>query len=84
MKAFTPLTDEQLKPILFELVTKGEQGFDINNPEKRYRFESLEGDFTGLKAVCYMYVAAQRILPGQDIGIDLSSEFAQAKSLFPG
>ena len=49
LKAFTPLTDEQLKPILFELVTKGEQGFDINNPEKRYRFESLEGDFTGLK-----------------------------------
>ena len=31
-----------------------------------------------------MYVAAQRILPGQDIGIDLSSEFAQAKAMFPG
>lgn len=79
LKEFTPLPDDQLKPILFELVTKGEQGFDINDPEKRYHFQTLEGDFTGLKAVCYMYVAAQRIFPGQDIGIDLSSEFEQAK-----
>ena len=35
-----------------------------------------------MQAVCYMYVAAQRILPGQDMGIDLSGEYRQASVLF--
>jgi hypothetical protein len=28
-----------------------------------------------------MYVAAQRLIPGQDIGIDLSKEYALAKNM---
>ena len=84
LKKFAKMSDAQLKPVMFEIAMAGTRGFDINNPDKRYEFKSIEGDFSGLQAVCYMYVAMQRLMPGQDAGIDLSNEFKQAKSLFKG
>jgi hypothetical protein len=75
------MTDDQVKPIMFEIAMRGQQGMDINNPEVRYSFKSIEGDFSGLKAVCYMYVAMQRLMPGVDAGIDLSKEYAKAKAM---
>jgi hypothetical protein len=59
----------------------GTGGLDIHNPEPRYTVKSLTGDFSALKIVCFMYVAAQRLIPGQDIGIDLSKEYALAKGM---
>jgi len=81
LELFQTMDDSQIKKILFELAMKGDRGFDINNPDTRYQFDSLDGDFSGLRAVCYMYTAGQRILPGQDMGIDLSKEYAQAFSM---
>jgi len=52
---FFKLSDSELKPILFEIAMAGNNGFEINNPDKRYSFKSIEGDFSGLQAVCYMY-----------------------------
>ena len=60
-----------------------EQGcLAINNPDKKYRLKSLDGEFTALHLVSYMYVGTSIIMPGQDAGIDLSKEFKAAKSLF--
>ncbi len=84
LKAFAKLSDDQIKPIMFEIATRGEQGLDINNPEVRYSFQSIEGEFSGLKAVCYMYVAMQRLMPSVDAGIDLSNEYAKAMDMFKG
>lgn len=81
LELFETMDDSQIKKILFEIAMKGERGFDINNPDTKYQFDSLSGDFTGLRAVCYMYTAGQRILPGQDMGIDLSKEYSQAVSM---
>jgi tetratricopeptide (TPR) repeat protein len=84
LQSFAKMTDDQVKPIMFEIATRGLQGMDINNPNVRYSFKSIEGDFSGLKAVSYMYVAMQRLMPGVDAGIDLSKEFAKAKAMFNG
>lgn len=84
LQNFAKLTDDQVKPIMLEISVKGQQGMDINNPDVRYSFKTIEGDFSGLKAVCYMYVAMQRLLPGVDAGIDLSKEYAKAIAMFNG
>ena len=78
------MTDHQIKPIMFEIAKRGEQGLDINNPDIRYSFQSIDGDFSGLKAVCYMYVAMQRFMPGENAGIDLSKEYEKARAMFNG
>ncbi len=84
LQSFANMTDDQVKPIMFEIATRGLQGMDINNPNVRYSFKSIEGDFSGLKAVSYMYVAMQRLMPGVDAGIDLSKEYAKATAMFNG
>jgi len=81
MKTFRGMDNQQLGPILMELAQIGSGGLDIHNPEIRYTVKSLTGDFSALKIVCFMYVAAQRLIPGQDIGIDLSKEYALAKGM---
>lgn len=70
------LTETQ--KISFEIALKGRQGLDINNPEKKYTLDSLEGTFTGLQLVSYMYVGFKLIAPHKDIGIDLSEEYNMA------
>lgn len=82
LQSFAKMKDDQIKQVMLEIATKGEQGLDINNPEVRYTFRNIEGDFSGLKAVCYMYVAMQRYLPGVNAGIDLSKEYAKATAMF--
>lgn len=81
LNIFRGMDKKQLAPILMELAQMGSGGLDIHNPERRYGVKSLPGDFSALKIVCFMYVAAQRLIPGQDVGIDLSKEYELAKGV---
>jgi tetratricopeptide (TPR) repeat protein len=81
LRIFRDMDNQKLAPILMELAQMGSGGLDIHNPDRRYTVQSLAGDFSALKIVCFMYVAAQRLIPGQDIGIDLSKEYAMAKGM---
>jgi hypothetical protein len=57
---------------------KGQQGLEINDPSKQYTLHSLEGVFSGLQLVSYMFVGFKRIAPGMDVGIGLSEEYEMA------
>jgi hypothetical protein len=41
--------------------------------------KSFPGVFSGMKIVSYMYAAFQQFMPGADVGIDLSREYAAVK-----
>lgn len=69
----------ETKRITFEIGIKGQQGLDINNPSKEYTLNSLNGTFTGLQLISYMYVGFKRIAPEMDVGIDLSEEYNMAR-----
>jgi tetratricopeptide (TPR) repeat protein len=69
---------DEIKKISFEIAFKGRQGLDINDPTQKYTLTSIEGIFTGLQLVSYMYVGFKRIEPKKDIGIDLSKEYDMA------
>ena len=82
LQNFAKMTDYLVKPIMFEIAMKGRQGLDISNPDVRYSFKTIEGDFSRLQAVCYIYVAMQRLMPDVNVGIDVSSEYAKATAMF--
>jgi len=46
----------------------GQGGLAINNPDKKYRLKNLDGEFTALHLVTYMYVGMSIVMPGQDAG----------------
>lgn len=75
-------TEEEIRNIAFEIALKGRGGLDINDPSKEYSLNTLEGRFTGLQLVCYMYAGFKRIEPSLDIGVDLSDEYTMALKLF--
>ena len=81
MDLFDTVGPEKTKQIAFEIALKGQQGLDINDPSKKYTLNSLEGVFTGLQLVSYLYVGFKRISPHVDAGIDLSEEYEMAVNL---
>lgn len=82
LKLFKEKDDAGIRRIAFEIALKGQAGFEVNNPDKRYSLSTMPGDFTGLQMVCYMYAGFKRIDPTRDTGFDLSDEYAAAQQLF--
>ena len=66
-----------------EISVLGRNGFEVHNRQRRYRLNNLEGDFSGLALVCWLYVGMQELAPGADIGFDLSKEYQMAKAMLP-
>ena len=82
LEMFEKMKKEDIQKIAFEIGIKGTDGIDINNPSKRYTLKSMQGDFSGLQLISYMYVGFKIIAPEQNIGIDISREYNAAKQMF--
>lgn len=82
LQLFEQKRDEEVRNISFEIALKGREGLDINNPQKKYRIKLLDGEYTGLQLVCYMYAGFKRINHSLDVGIDLAKEYQFAMKLF--
>lgn len=79
LKTFDAVGTKQMQQITLEIAMLGRNGLDINNPDTKYRLKNLEGEFTGLQLLSYMYAGFQLIDPTADLGADFSKEFAIAK-----
>ena len=75
---FSKMTPQEIQALAYEIATLGTKGYSINDPSKKYILTKLAGEFTGLQLVSIMYAAFQQFSPGQDVGIDLSEEYAVA------
>jgi tetratricopeptide (TPR) repeat protein len=82
MKCFAQMSPSEFQKFTLELAMTGSKGFAVHDPNSRYRVKGLDGDFSGLAMVCYLYVAMQRMSPGTNIGFDVASEYEQAKRIF--
>lgn len=82
LQHFRGKSAENVRRVAFEIGMMGRQGLDVNDPARKYSLNSMEGPFSGLQLVCYMYVGFKMIDPDLDIGIDLSGEYRQALDLF--
>jgi len=60
---------------------RGNRDWTSTTLQKIYTLNSLEGSFTGLQMVSYLYVGFKRIDPHLDVGIDLSEEYKMALDL---
>jgi tetratricopeptide (TPR) repeat protein len=73
---FAKMNPEQLKQAALELAMAGQDGLDLKDPTPKHSLKSFPGVFSGMKIVSYMYAAFQQFMPGADVGIDLSREYA--------
>ena len=81
-KRFSEMPKDKVGQAILEIARLGEQGLAIGNPTKRYKLESLTGDFSGLQLLCYMHVGFAMFDPNADCGSGLSKEYGIAKRMF--
>lgn len=72
---FHLMTDETVLSIVNEISLLGRHGLNPHDTEKKHTLDSMDGMFSGLQLICFLYVGIERVAPGQDIGFDLSSEY---------
>jgi tetratricopeptide (TPR) repeat protein len=82
LKLFKTKPFQEIHMISSEIGLKGQKGLDINDPSKKYKLNSIEGEFTGFELLCMMYVGFKNIAPNLEVGIDLSEEYDTAISMF--
>ena len=82
LQKFRDLGAAKAKAVTIEIAMLGRSGLDINDPAQKYTLKSLPGQFSGMHLVSVMYVGMKTLAPGQDTGIDLSREYAEAEKLF--
>jgi hypothetical protein len=83
IERFENLPVSGVQRIAFEIAMLGRHGSDGNDPNQKYQLKSLKGSFSGLHLVCLMYVGFTLFAPEQDVGFDLSKEYAAAQALTP-
>jgi Flp pilus assembly protein TadD len=82
MKTFRSMPMDEVKKVTLEIAVLGMQGFDVNDPAKKYELRSLPGHYSGLHLVSILYAGSKIVDPMADMGFDLSGEYDQARSLF--
>jgi hypothetical protein len=82
LEKFDELGPEKAMAITTEIALLGRGGLNINDTERIYTLKSLNGEFTGLQLVRYMYVGIKKIDPNQNAGIDLDQEYKTALDMF--
>lgn len=82
LEKFDEIGQQKAMAVTAEIAMLGRGGLDINNPEKKYTLKSLDGEFSGLQLVSYMYVGLKRMEPNRDFGMDLEKEYLAAQKLF--
>lgn len=79
---FAKMDLNEIKKITYEIAMLGQKGFDINDPSIHHTLDSMEGDFSGLALVCYMYVGLKKIDPTAPPVADLAEEYETALDMF--
>jgi len=72
----------EIKKITYEIAMLGQKGFDINDPSISHTLDSMEGDFSGLALVCYLFVGFKKIDPNSPPVADLAEEYKTAMDMF--
>ncbi len=80
LDAFGKMSPEELRLAAYELAMAGQCGLNLKDAETTYQLRCLSGESTAMRIVSSMYAAFQLIMPGTDVGIDLSREYQLAKT----
>jgi hypothetical protein len=82
IEKFQAIGPGKSQAVTYEIARLGRDGLDINNPVRKYTLKSMEGEFTGMQLLAYMFVGLKQIDPSLDPGIDFEKEYQAALDLF--
>ena len=84
LETYDKMSFTQIQGVTFEISMLGQSGLDPSDSKTTYSLNSIPGEFTALKLLCFMYVGFKILKPEIDMGFDLSKEYSVARTLFHG
>lgn len=81
IKLFEGMPKQDGGKVVLEIARLGESGLQINDPDRRYKLDSLSGDFSGLQLLCMMHAGLKSLDPNADSGSGLDREYEMARKL---
>jgi tetratricopeptide (TPR) repeat protein len=82
LETYDKMSYGQIQDTIFEISMLGKNGLDPSNHKTTHPLSIVEGEFTALQLLCFMYVGFKIIKPEIDIGFDLSKEYSAARAMF--
>jgi aryl-alcohol dehydrogenase-like predicted oxidoreductase len=88
LRKYGPMRREEVEQVAYEIASvisdeMAEGDDEVHDDEgKVYRLESIEGEFTGIQLLCYMYVGFRLLDEDIDLGDDLEEEYEAAQHLY--
>jgi hypothetical protein len=82
LQRFSLMDRKKLHVVLLEIALVGRAGLDVNDPSRTYQLRSLEGSFTGLQLVSYLFTGFKVMGETMDIGMDLTKEYEVAIAIW--
>ncbi len=80
LQRYATMPPASVQNLALEIAMLGRDGFDVHNPNSRYRVRGLDGEFSGMAITCYLYAAMQAIAPGTDKGARVARWLATLKA----
>ena len=81
LETFDELSFGQIQDTTFEIAMLARDGLDPSDHTTTHPLSIVEGEFTALQLLCFMYVGFKIIKPDIDIGFDLSREYTAARAM---
>jgi hypothetical protein len=83
LQRFEGMSRDQILKIASEIGFMGRGGLDYASSEKKYNITAFEDEsFSGLHAMCLMYVGFQKVDPSIDLQMPLEDAYREALALF--
>jgi hypothetical protein len=70
LKRCSKIRADEIKAVNMKIAILGQNGLDINHPDKKYTLRSILGTFSGYQLVAMMHTAFQQVASSTAVGID--------------
>lgn len=81
LETYDEMSFGQIEDTVFEIAFMAKNGLDPSDHTTTHPLSVIEGEFTALQLLCFMYVGFKIVKPEVDIGFDLSPEYRAAQAM---
>jgi hypothetical protein len=81
LQLFEGMDQQRFMAVLSEVAAMGLGGLQINEPDTSRSLKTLPGSWSDLALACLIHVGIQRLMPDEDSGLGIGTEYEEALRL---
>jgi len=81
LQLFEGMDQQRFMAVLSEVAAMGQGGLQINEPGTSRSLKTLPGSWSDLALACLIHVGMKRLMPDEDSGLGIGTEYEEALRL---